>query len=80
MACDVPPQPNLISIYVDSKTESETLHVGNVSDGKDKVLIGRLNLQGLGIKNQISRRFGYLNTLFIARHSSKTSSIDDEED
>jgi hypothetical protein len=72
MSCRLPSAPNCVSIYLDSKTESEafvTSSLGSPGD-KDKVFIGRLNLQRLGFFNQISRFCGNLCTLYIVKDSA----------
>jgi hypothetical protein len=79
MSCPLPSSPNLISIFLDSKTESEAFVASNVGDDRDKVFIGRLNLERLGLKDQISRKWGNFSTLFIARNHSNGSSLNNPE-
>jgi hypothetical protein len=69
MSCTLPPAPNCVSIYLDSKTESEPFVASSVGGDKDRVFIGRLNLQRLGFFNQMSRFCGNLGTLYIVKHS-----------
>jgi hypothetical protein len=70
MSCSLPSAPNCVSIYLDSKTESEAFVAGSLGDDKDKVFIGRLNLQRLGFFDQMSRLCGNLRTLYIVKHSA----------
>jgi hypothetical protein len=76
MTCELPSQPNCVSIFLDNRTESEAF-VSTDGDDKHKVFIGRLNLQKLGFKDQILRFLGNLSTLYIARNNSVSSSIDE---
>ena len=73
MACDLPSHSDCINIFLDSKTESEASVGTSIDDNEDKVLIGRLNLQRLGIGERLSRRFGNYKKLYIVRSSSVES-------
>jgi hypothetical protein len=70
MSCTLPSAPNCVSIYLDSKTESEAFVANSLGGEKDRVFIGRLNLQRLGFLNQMSRFCGNLGTLYIVKHSA----------
>lgn len=70
MSCTLPSAPNCVSIYLDSKTESEAFVASSLGGDKDRVFIGRLNLQRLGFFNQMSRLCGNLGTLYIVKHSA----------
>lgn len=70
MSCTLPSAPNCVIIYLDSKTESEAFVASSLGDDKDKVFIGRLNLQRLGFFDQMSRLCGNLGTLYIVKHSA----------
>jgi len=73
MSCTLPSAPNCVSIYLDSKTESEAFVASSPGGDKDRVFIGRLNLQRLGFFNQMSRFCGNLGTLYIVKHSTTDS-------
>jgi len=80
MTCNLPSQPDCINIFLDSKTESEAFVGTSISNNEDKVLIGRLNLQRLGIGERLSRRFGNYKKLYIARNKLTETGAPDSVD
>jgi hypothetical protein len=66
MTCPLPSHPNSVNLFLyrhDSKDCKFT------TGEREKVFIGRLNLEKLGVRNQLSRVFGQLKTLYIVKHS-----------
>jgi hypothetical protein len=77
MSCELPSSSNIVSIFTDSKTESEAFVLNGLGNDRDKVFIGRLNLQRLGFFNQMSRLCGNLSTLYIVRNISEETQDSD---
>lgn len=71
MSCELPSTKS-VSIFLDSEEGSKVFVANPTGDDKDKVFIGRLNLQRLGFFNQISRFFGNLSKLYIVIGSVDT--------
>jgi len=73
MRCSLPTQPSRVDIFLNSN-KSEAFAVGEAKSGGEegKIFIGRLNLEGLGIRNQFLRLFGSLKTLYIVKHTAST--------
>jgi hypothetical protein len=70
MSCELPSARKYVSIFLDSKTESKAFVLSSPGEDKNTIFIGRLNLQRLGFFNQMSRLYGNLGTLYIAKNTS----------
>jgi hypothetical protein len=67
MSCELP-SSNIINVFaIKNSTGGEAVTKGSEEEGN--IFIGRLNLERLGIKDQFSRKFGQLKTLYIVKSS-----------
>lgn len=60
----LPPREDTFVLFVDSETESE-LRTESTTNGHCNVLVARLNLDRLGLMNQILRSVSQLSTLYV---------------
>ena len=69
MSCELP-SSNIINVFaIKNSTGDEVVTEG--SEEKGNIFLGRLNLERLGIKDQFSRKFGLLKTLYIVKLPSE---------
>jgi hypothetical protein len=70
MSCELP-SSNIINVFaIKNSTGGEAVTRGREED--DNIFIGRLNLERLGILDQLSRKFGLLKTLYIVKSNLPT--------
>jgi hypothetical protein len=70
MSCELP-SSNIINVFaIKNSTGGEAVTKGREED--DNIFIGRLNLERLGILDQLSRKFGLLKTLYIVKSNLPT--------
>jgi hypothetical protein len=65
MSCELP-SSNIINIFaIKNSTGREASAKGSEEEGG--IFVGRLNLERLGIKDKLSRKFDQLKTLYIVK-------------
>ena len=68
MSCRLPSQENFVNVFLDNKNSDACLVTTSAGEKEGNIFIGRLNLEKLGIRYQVSRLCGLLTTLYIVKH------------
>jgi hypothetical protein len=69
----LPSQPNFVNVFLDSKDSNACVVTTSAGEKEGNIFIGRLNLEKLGLKDQVSRFCGFLTTLYIVKHPTSTT-------